>query len=70
MLDFNLTSLEHVMVSAIFLPIDSTDVHLASNRNDLSCVKAKATGFPAGVVTRTPVNEVTLAETLSICREK
>lgn len=66
MLDLNPPSLEHVMVSALLLLIDSPDVHSASKRNDLYCVKATLTAFPAAVATRTPINhEVTLTETLS-----
>lgn len=59
------------MVSAVCVLTDFSDVHSASKRNDLYCVKATVTAFPAAVATRTPVNqEVTLTETLSVRREK
>lgn len=69
--DFNTTSLERVMVSALLLLIDYPDIHSASERNDLYCVRATLTAFPSAVATRTPVNqEVTLTGTLSVWREK
>lgn len=46
MIDFNTTSLEHVMVSALLLLIDYPDIHSASKRNDLYCVRATLTAFP------------------------
>lgn len=71
MIDFNATSLERVTVSALLLLIDYPDIHSASKRNDLYCVRATLTAFPSAVATRTPINpEVTLTETLSVGREK
>lgn len=64
-MDLNTTSLENVTMPAMFLFIESLDIHSATKRIDLYCVNVTFTVIPAAVVPSTPVNKVTLTETLS-----